>query len=59
MERLPRSFVPGRSRKTAIVTRALKTCVHRFLEDRELIDRFAFAPDTQGGHGATIAEMKL
>ena len=39
-------------------TGALKNYVHHFLKNHELIDRFAFAPDNQGGHGATIAEIK-
>ena len=40
-------------------TGALKNYVHHFLKNHELVERFAFASDTQGGHGATIAEMKL
>ena len=40
-------------------TGALKNYVHHFLKNHELIERYAFAPDNQGGHGATIAEMKL
>ena len=40
-------------------TGALKNYVHHFLKNHELIERFGFAPDTQGGNGATIAEMKL
>jgi DNA mismatch repair protein MutS2 len=39
-------------------TGALKNCVHHFLKDHELIDRFEFAPSNQGGNGATIAELK-
>lgn len=39
-------------------TGALKNYVHHFLKNHELIERFAFAPDNQGGHGATIAEIK-
>jgi DNA mismatch repair protein MutS2 len=40
-------------------TGALKNYVHHFLKNHELVDKFAFAPDSQGGHGATIAEIKL
>ena len=40
-------------------TGALKNYVHHFLKNHELVERFAFAPDNQGGNGATIAEMKL
>lgn len=39
-------------------TGALKNFVHHFLKNHELVERFAFAPDNQGGNGATIAEMK-
>jgi DNA mismatch repair protein MutS2 len=39
-------------------TGALKNYVHHFLKDHDLVERFAFAPDNQGGHGATIAELK-
>jgi len=40
-------------------TGALKNYVHHFLKNHDLVERFAFAPDKQGGNGATIAEMKL
>ena len=40
-------------------TGALKNYVHHFLKNHELVEKFAFAPDTQGGNGATIAEIKL
>ncbi|NOT48328.1 MAG: hypothetical protein HOP17_11335, partial [Acidobacteria bacterium] len=40
-------------------TGALKNFVHHTLKNHDLIDRFAFAPQDQGGNGATIAEMKL
>jgi len=40
-------------------TGALKNYVHHFLKDHELVERYAFAPDNQGGNGATIAELKL
>jgi DNA mismatch repair protein MutS2 len=40
-------------------TGALKNYVHHFLKNHELVERFAFAPDNQGGNGATIAELKL
>jgi DNA mismatch repair protein MutS2 len=39
-------------------TGALKNFVHHFLKNHDLVERFAFAPDSQGGNGATIAEMK-
>jgi DNA mismatch repair protein MutS2 len=39
-------------------TGALKNYVHHFLKNSDLVERFEFAPDTQGGHGATIAELK-
>ncbi len=39
-------------------TGALKNYVHHFLKNHELVEKFAFAPDSQGGNGATIAEMK-
>jgi dsDNA-specific endonuclease/ATPase MutS2 len=28
------------------------------LKNHELVEKFAFAPDSQGGNGATIAEIK-
>ncbi|HJS24385.1 MAG TPA: Smr/MutS family protein [Pyrinomonadaceae bacterium] len=40
-------------------TGALKNYVHHFLKNHELVERFGFAPDSQGGHGATVAEIKL
>jgi DNA mismatch repair protein MutS2 len=40
-------------------TGALKNYVHHFLKNHELVEKFAFAPENQGGNGATIAEMKL
>jgi len=40
-------------------TGALKNYVHHFLKNHQLVERFAFAPDNQGGNGATIAEIKL
>ncbi|MBK9215572.1 MAG: Smr/MutS family protein [Chloracidobacterium sp.] len=39
-------------------TGALKNYVHHFLKTSDLVARFEFAPDNQGGHGATIAELK-
>jgi DNA mismatch repair protein MutS2 len=40
-------------------TGALKNYVHHFLKNHELVEKFAFAPDSQGGNGATIADMKM
>jgi DNA mismatch repair protein MutS2 len=40
-------------------TGALKNFVHHFLKGHELVEKFAFAPPDQGGHGATIAELKI
>ncbi|MEP7212786.1 MAG: endonuclease MutS2 [Acidobacteriota bacterium] len=40
-------------------TGALKNFVHHFLKGHDMIERFAFAPPDQGGHGATIADLKL
>ncbi|MGB7210753.1 MAG: endonuclease MutS2 [Pyrinomonadaceae bacterium] len=40
-------------------TGALKNYVHHFLKNHDLVERFAFAAQDQGGNGATIAEMKL
>jgi len=40
-------------------TGALKNYVHHFLKNSDLVERFDFAPESQGGHGATIAELKL
>ncbi|MEP7074422.1 MAG: endonuclease MutS2 [Acidobacteriota bacterium] len=39
-------------------TGALKNYVHHFLKNHDLVERFAFAPSSQGGNGATIAELK-
>ncbi len=39
-------------------TGALKNYVHHFLKGHPHIEKFAFAPSDQGGHGATIAELK-
>ena len=39
-------------------TGTLRNYVHHFLKNSDLVERFEFAPDTQGGHGATIAELK-
>jgi DNA mismatch repair protein MutS2 len=39
-------------------TGALKNFVHHFLKGHPHISKFAFAPQDQGGNGATIAEMK-
>ncbi|KXK02904.1 MAG: MutS2 family protein [Acidobacteria bacterium OLB17] len=39
-------------------TGALKNYVHHFLKNSDLVERFEFAPSSQGGHGATIAELK-
>ena len=40
-------------------TGALKNFVHHFLKNHDLIERYAFATPDQGGHGATIAEIKI
>ena len=40
-------------------TGALKNFVHHFLKGHPHIEKFSFAPQDQGGNGATIAEMKL
>ncbi len=40
-------------------TGALKNYVHHFLKNHDLVERFAFAPDNQGGNGATIAELRI
>ena len=40
-------------------TGALKNFVHHFLKNHDLVSTFTFAPSDQGGHGATIAEIKL
>lgn len=39
-------------------TGALKNYVHHLLKNSDLVERFEFAPPNQGGHGATIAELK-
>ncbi len=39
-------------------TGALKNYVHHFLKNSDLIEKFEFAPSSQGGNGATIAELK-
>jgi DNA mismatch repair protein MutS2 len=39
-------------------TGALKNYVHHFLKTSDLIEKFEFAPSSQGGNGATIAELK-
>ncbi len=40
-------------------TGALKNYVHHFLKSSDLVERFEFATPDKGGHGATIAEIKL
>ena len=40
-------------------TGALKNYVHHFLKSHEHVEKYAFAPSTQGGNGATIAKLKL
>jgi DNA mismatch repair protein MutS2 len=40
-------------------TGALKNYVHHFLKNHELVERFTFAPQSEGGHGATIADIKI
>lgn len=39
-------------------TGALKNYVHHFLKACDLVERFEFAPPSQGGNGATIAELR-
>lgn len=39
-------------------TGALKNYVHHFLKASDLVERFEFAPPSQGGNGATIAELR-
>ncbi len=39
-------------------TGALKNYVHHFLKNSDLVEKFEFAPSSQGGQGATIAELK-
>ncbi len=39
-------------------TGALKNFVHHFLKGHPHVSKFGFAPQDQGGHGATIVEMK-
>jgi DNA mismatch repair protein MutS2 len=40
-------------------TGALKNYVHHFLKNSDLVEKFEFASSSQGGNGATIAELKL
>ena len=40
-------------------TGALKNYVHHFLKSSDLVEKFEFAPSSQGGNGATIAELKV
>lgn len=40
-------------------TGALKNFVHHYLKNHDLVERFGFASSDQGGHGATIAELKI
>ncbi len=40
-------------------TGALKNYVHYFLKNHDLVERFTFAQSSEGGNGATIAELKL
>ncbi len=55
------AFLAG-NRRVRIIhgfgTGALKNYVHHFLKNSDLIERFAFAAQNEGGHGATIAELK-
>ncbi|MGB2752781.1 MAG: endonuclease MutS2 [Pyrinomonadaceae bacterium] len=39
-------------------TGALKNYVHHVLKGHPHVEKFAFAPSEQGGHGATIAKLK-
>ena len=39
-------------------TGALKNYVHHLLKGHPHVEKFAFAPSSQGGNGATIAELK-
>ena len=39
-------------------TGALKNFVHHFLKDHPHVSKYGFAPQDQGGNGATIAELK-
>jgi DNA mismatch repair protein MutS2 len=39
-------------------TGALKNFVHHFLKGHPHVSKFGFAPQDQGGNGATIAELK-
>jgi DNA mismatch repair protein MutS2 len=39
-------------------TGALKNFVHHFLKGHPHVAKFSFAPQDQGGNGATIAELK-
>ena len=40
-------------------TGALKNFVHHFLKNHDLVEKFGFAPENQGGNGATIADIRL
>lgn len=40
-------------------TGALKNYVHHVLKNHDLVESFAFASDNEGGHGATVAKIKL
>jgi DNA mismatch repair protein MutS2 len=40
-------------------TGALKNYVHHFLKNHDLVESFTFAPNSQGGNGATVADIKL
>lgn len=40
-------------------TGALKNFVHHFLKSSDLIAKYEFAPSSQGGNGATIAEIRF
>jgi DNA mismatch repair protein MutS2 len=39
-------------------TGALKNYVHHVLKGHPHVEKFAFAPSSQGGNGATIAELR-
>lgn len=40
-------------------TGALKNYVHHVLKNHDLVETFAFAPQSEGGNGATIAKIKM
>jgi DNA mismatch repair protein MutS2 len=40
-------------------TGALKNYVHHFLKNHDLVERFSFATSDQGGHGATLADIRI